>query len=271
MGEGVTFVVDVGNSHTVIGIFRDNKVVDHWRLTTRRQATSDEVMNRIGGLLRFSTVMLHEVDFIGLSSVVPSLDRPWTKALEKLFHKTIQVVNHKNCLNLPISYQHPSQAGADRLCNILAMRDRGYKDGIVVDMGTATTIDVMREGTFAGGIIIPGINASLDALTDHAARLLPVTIEWPEHVVADNTDDALRAGLLYGFVGQLEVLIGKVKAELGCEEIPVVATGGWGKMIAKRTQVIDDYDPYLTLRGVRLVACFGNGSSLQKAAEEEEV
>lgn len=260
IADSVTLVVDVGNTHTVVGIFKGTKVVDYWRLTTRKETTSDEVMNKVGGLLGFSKIKPTEITHVGLSTVVPALERPWIKALDSLLKKRVQVVNSKNCMGLRIDYQNPSMAGADRLCNVLAMREAGFKNAIIVDMGTATTFDVMKDGAFAGGVIIPGINASLDALTEKAARLLPVTIEWPENVVADNTDDAIRAGLLYGFLAQLEFLIGKIKKEMGCDDMPVYATGGWGKTIARRTSLIDKYDPFLTLRGIRLVALNGNSS-----------
>ncbi|MCF0224640.1 MAG: type III pantothenate kinase [Fibrobacter sp.] len=266
--ETVTFVVDVGNSHTVLGIFKGAKVVDYWRLTTRKETTSDEVMNRVGGLLRFSKIQSGEITHVGLSTVVPALERPWVKALDSLLKKKVQVINAKNCMGLKINYQNPSMAGADRLCNVLAMREEGYENAIIVDMGTATTFDVLQNGAFAGGVIIPGINASLDALTEKAARLLPVTIEWPESVIADNTDDAIRAGLLFGFLAQLEVLIKKIKKEMDCENVPVFATGGWGKTIARRTNLIDKYDPFLTLRGIRLVALHGVDSSERLDDEE---
>ena len=205
--EPFSFVVDVGNSHTVLGIFKGDKVVDHWRLTTRKETTSDEVMNRIGGLVRFSEIKPAAITHVGLSTVVPALERPWIKALQTLLKRPVQVVSSKNCLGCPIAYPNPASLGSDRLCNVIALRDRGYKDAIVVDMGTATTFDVMKDGGFAGGIIIPGISASLDVLTEKAARLMPVSIEWPDHVIANNTDDAIRAGLLYGFMAELELLV----------------------------------------------------------------
>lgn len=164
MTKGVILVVDVGNSHTVVGIFRGDKVVDHWRLTTRPNTTSDEVLNRVSGLLRFSEIKPNQITHIGLSTVVPSQERPWIKALTFLFDKPVQVVSSDNCLQLPIAYLNPSMAGSDRLCNVIALRERGYTDAIIVDMGTATTFDVMKDGGFAGGLIIPGISASLDVL-----------------------------------------------------------------------------------------------------------
>lgn len=268
--QPLTFVVDVGNSHTVLGIFKDDKVVDHWRLTTRKETTSDEVMNRIGGLIRFSEIKPSEITHVGLSTVVPVLERPWIKALQTLLKRPVQVVSSKNCLNCPIAYPNPAMLGADRLCNVIALRDRGLKDAIVVDMGTATTFDVMKDGGFAGGIIIPGISASLDVLTEKAARLLPVSIEWPEKVIANNTDDAIRAGLLYGFMAELETLVAKIKAEMGKKDVPVFATGGWGQMVMGHSKVIDTYDPYLTLNGVRLVAVRGNAAAAEERDAEEE-
>ena len=268
--QPLTFAVDVGNSHTVLGIFKGDKVVDHWRLTTRKETTSDEVMNRIGGLIRFSEIKPSEITHVGLSTVVPVLERPWIKALQTLLKRPVQVVNSRNCLNCPIAYPNPATLGADRLCNIIALRDRGLKDAIVVDMGTATTFDVMKDGGFAGGIIIPGISASLDVLTEKAARLLPVSIEWPDKVIANNTDDAIRAGLLYGFMAELEPLVAKIKAEMGKKDVPVFATGGWGQMVMGHSKVIDTYDPYLTLNGVRLVAVRGNSAAAEERDAEEE-
>ena len=239
--NSLSFVVDVGNTHTVLGIYKGDKVVDHWRLTTRKETTSDEVMNRVGGLIHLSKTKLESVTHVGLSTVVPSLERPWVKALQTLLKRPVQVVSSTNCLNCPIAYPNPSTLGADRLCNVIALKERGYSDAIVIDMGTATTFDVMKDGGFAGGIIIPGISASLDVLTQKAARLLPVSIEWPKRLIANNTDDAIRAGLLFGFMAELETLVAKIKQEMGKKDVPVFATGGWGRTIASHTkaEVID--------------------------------
>jgi len=269
MIESVVCVVDVGNSHTVVGLYRGNKVVEYWRLTTRKQTTSDEVLIRIDGLIRHSQIKPGDITHVGLSTVVPVLERPWIKALEFLIKKPVQVVNHRNCLGLPIAYPNPANAGPDRLCNVIALRSLGYSDGVVVDMVTATTFDVMKNVGFAGGLIVPGINAALDVLTDKTARLLPVTLDWTDHLIADNTEDALRGGLLYGFLGQLEYLLKGIRAEMGNPTAPVLATGGWGKMLSQKTDLIDRYDPYLTLEGIRLVALGGNGRNAEKLDVED--
>ena len=156
----------MGNSHTVLGIFKGDKVVDHWRLTTRKETTSDEVMNRIGGLIRFSEIKPSVITHVGLSTVVPVLERPWIKALQTLLKRPVQVVSSKNCLDCPIAYPNPATLGSDRLCNVIALRDRGYKDAIVVDMGTATTFDVMKDGVGcmgnSGGGTMTAILGALD-------------------------------------------------------------------------------------------------------------
>lgn len=269
--EPFSFVVDVGNSQTLLGIFKGDKVVEHWRLTTRKETTSDEVMNRVSGLIRFSKIPIESITHVGLSTVVPVLERTWVKALQKFIKRPVQVVSSKNCLGCPIAYPNPRTLGADRLCNIIALRECGYSDAIVIDMGTATTFDVLKDGGFEGGLIIPGISASMDVLTEKAARLTPVSIEWPDKVIANDTDDAIRAGLLYGFMAELEALVGKIKAEMGKENVPVFATGGWGKTIVGRTDVIDKYDPYLTLRGIRLVALRGNAAAEDADREPDEI
>lgn len=257
----VVFAVDVGNSQTVIGIFRGEEVVEHWRLTTRIATTSDEVLLRIAGLLNHSSVRPSEITHIGLSTVVPMLERPWIKALNFKFRLPVQVVSDENCLNLRIDYALPAQLGPDRICNVLTMRSMGLKNAIAVDMGTATTFDVIRNSGFAGGLIVPGINVSMDVLTNKTARLLPVSLDWTPNLLARTTEDALRAGLLYGFLGQLEFLLQGLRRELKLDqtELPVYATGGWSNLLMEKTKVFTAYDPYLTLRGIRLVALEGNG------------
>lgn len=252
--------VDVGNSHTVVGIFRGLEIVEYWRLTTRPAATSDEVLLRISGLVSQSGVKSTEVSYLGLSTVVPALERPWVKALHYFFHKPVQVVSDRNCLGLKIAYPNPSLLGADRICNAIALKEMGLEHGIVVDMGTATSFDVMKNGEFLGGMIVPGLNASLDVLTQKTARLMPVTLDWPDKMIANSTDNALRAGLLYGFTGQLEYLIAGIQRELKLKKpAPVFATGGWSSLLMERTNVINSYDPYLTLKGIRQIALHGKG------------
>lgn len=258
MKKTLVLTIDIGNSQTAVGIYKEKKIEASYRLNTNDKTTSDEILFRLSDLIKHYGKKAKEFTHIGLSSVVPQLERPWLKALSAYFNKSVQIVSFKNCLNLPIAYPRPGSVGPDRLCNMIALRSQGIQNAIVVDMGTATTFDVLYNGGFAGGLIIPGINTAMDTLTEKAAMLLPVSIKWTNKFIAKNTDNAMRAGILYGFLGQLDFLIKGIKKELGIENIPIIATGGWGKMILKRTPIIKDYDPYLTLEGIRLVAINGN-------------
>jgi type III pantothenate kinase len=267
MKRTLVLTIDIGNSQTAIGIYRDMKIEASYRLTTNEKTTSDEIFFRISDLTKHFGCKTKDFTHIGLSNVVPQLERPWIKALVAYFNKPVQIVSSKNCLDLPIAYPRPGSVGPDRLCNMIALRSRGIQNGIVVDMGTATTFDVLHNGGFAGGLIVPGINASMDALTEKAAMLLPVSIKWTNKFVAKNTGDAMRSGILHGFLGQLDFLVKNIMKETGMENIPIIATGGWGQMLLKHTPIIKSYDPYLTLEGIRRVALNGNGFS---NAEDEE-
>jgi len=269
MKRTLVLTIDIGNSQTAIGIYKSATVEASYRLTTNDKTTSDEIFFWINNLTKHSNHKPKDFTHIGLSSVVPQLVRPWVKALNAYFGKPTQIVSSKNCLDLPIAYPRPASVGPDRLCNIIALRSLGLQNGIVVDMGTATTFDVLHNGGFAGGLIVPGISSSMDALTEKAAMLLPVSIKWTNKFVAKNTGDAMRAGILYGFLAQLDFLIKGIKKELGMENIPVIATGGWGQMLLKRTPIVRKYDPYLTLEGIRLVAINGNGfSNLESESDD---
>ncbi|MCL2100176.1 MAG: type III pantothenate kinase [Fibromonadales bacterium] len=259
MKSTLVLTIDIGNSQTAIGVYKNAKIEASYRLTTNDKTTSDEIFFRINDLAKHFGRKSKEITHIGLSSVVPQLVRPWIKALNAYFNKQIQIVSAKNCLDLPIAYPRPGSVGPDRLSNVIALRSLGLSNGIVVDMGTATTFDVLHNGGFAGGLIVPGISTSMDTLTEKAAMLLPVPIKWTNRFVAKNTADAMRAGILYGFLGQLDFLVNSIKKEIGMEDIPVIATGGWGRMLLKRTSIVRRYDPYLTLEGIRQVAIHGNG------------
>jgi type III pantothenate kinase len=257
--SNVVLTIDVGNSHTVIGIFRNEAIAEYWRLTTRPVTTSDEVFLRINGLIMSSSVAPHEITHIGLASVVPALERIWAKALGILLRKPVAIVSSQNCLGLKINYDYPTQLGADRICNVLGLKERGFKNGIVVDLGTATTFDILKEGGFYGGVIMPGINSSLEILIEKAVMIPQISLSWTDKIVATNTEDAIRSGILNGFLGQLEFMIRGIKAELGDEDFKVVATGGWSTLLQERVDIFMEHDHFLTLKGIKAVALNGIG------------
>ena len=252
--NSVVLAVDVGNTHTVIGVFRGEEVAESWRVTTHAEATSDEALMRIGELLSRSEIPADSITHAALSSVVPGLDRVWAKALSKLLGFAPQIVSSENCLGIPLRYDSAKTLGADRICNVLALLDMGYDCAVALDLGTATTLDILKDGGFHGGVILPGMTASLHALTTSAAMLSPVTLTWTEKVVSTNTADAMRAGILHGFLGQLDWLMNSIREELGVDDVPVVATGGWSESLGGKSHWFDLYEPHLTVEGIRLVA-----------------
>jgi type III pantothenate kinase len=211
MRRTLVLAIDIGNSQTAIGIYLNSNVEASYRFITNEKTTSDEIFFRISDLVKHFGSKPKDFTHIGLSTVVPQLERPWIKALSTYFNKQIQIVSSKNCLSLPIAYPRPASVGPDRLCNMIALLSKGIKNGIVVDMGTATTFDILYDGGFAGGLIVPGISVAMDTLTEQAAMLLPVSIKWTHKLVAKNTGDAMRAGILHGFLGQLDYFLKGIK------------------------------------------------------------
>lgn len=246
--------IDIGNSHTVMGIYEGSKVVEHWRLTTPGLATSDEIYLRAQALIQSSSINPAKITHVGLATVVPALERVWVKALNNFLTPDVEVVNEQNCLGLQIDYDVPGLLGADRIANALALKNQGYETAIALDLGTATTFDILHQGIFKGGVILPGIAASLEVLTSKAIRLPEISIEWPDKMIGSNTEDSIRSGILYGFIGQLEYILKGIQRELGDEDIKIIATGGWGSLLGDKTPVLDQYDPYLTLEGIKQVA-----------------
>lgn len=239
--------VDIGNTHSVLGLFKDGAPIRKWRLTTIPNATADEIEMRV-------RMLIEEPDLNGqdcvIATVVPSLDRPWRKALERMAPRgRTQSLNHANC-GFPIDYANPAQIGPDRLANALGVERLGLRDAIVIDLGTATTFDVVRDGHYLGGAIAPGIETGMLALTGRTARLPQIAIETPERATGRSTETALHAGLLFGHVGMMEYLVARIRREESLQHAQVIATGGWSRILGDLTSVIDAFHPDLTLEGL---------------------
>lgn len=246
--------VDVGNTQTAIGLMDGAEVRHDWRIATVRHRTGDEIAGLLQGF--FSLLGLRardEVDEVGVASVVPRLTLQWTEMCEKHLGVTPFVVGPGARTGLRILTKNPAEVGADRIVNAAAAFERYGGPCIVVDFGTATTFDVVSaEGDYVGGVIAPGIEVSLEALTTRAARLTKVELIEPESVIGRDSVEALQSGAVYGFAGQVEGIVRALWGELG-RQAPVVATGGLGEMIARHTGVIGAVDPHLTLRGIALM------------------
>ncbi|MCB9497705.1 MAG: type III pantothenate kinase [Fibrobacteria bacterium] len=247
-------VVDIGNTHSVIGHFRTGVLVRKWRLTTIPTSTSDEVEFRVRGLLDMQGVHPDEVGGSVIATVVPSLDRTWRKALERVFpNGMVASLDHRNC-GFPIDYGNPAQIGPDRLANALGVEKLGLQNAIVIDLGTATTFDVVRGGHYLGGSIAPGIETGMLALTGRTARIPQVAIEIPELATGRSTESALHSGLLLGHVGMIEYLVERIRREERIPDARVIATGGWSQMLGSLTSVIDEFHNDLTLEGLEWFA-----------------
>jgi type III pantothenate kinase len=244
----VLLAADVGNTQTVLGLYVGGELTDHWRLATERSTTADELGVLLGGLLD-----LDAVDGICLASTVPILVREWELLASKWARAQLLAVGPGVRTGIPIRYDDPREVGPDRIVNSVAAKERYGAPVIVVDFGTSTNFDVVSpEGEYVGGVLAPGIEVSMDALFARAARLVKVDYAAPPTVIGKTTVGGLQSGLVYGFAGQVDGIVGRIRDELGAEA-RAVATGGLADLVAPHTRTIETVDPFLTLEGLRLV------------------
>jgi len=241
--------VDVGNTQTVLGLYRDGDLAEHWRVATDRSRTGDELAVLLGGLLDPDAV-----DGICLSTTVPTILREWEHLAERWAHAALLVVGPGVRTGIPIRYDDPREVGPDRIVNAVAVRARYGAPAVVVDFGTSTNFDVVsRDGEYVGGVLAPGIEISMEALFARAARLVNVDFAAPPSVIGKTTVGGLQSGLVYGFAGQVDGIVARIREELEAPQATVVATGGLAELIAPHSAVIEHVDPFLTLEGLRLV------------------
>jgi type III pantothenate kinase len=242
--------IDVGNTNTVLGLYDDKKLIQHWRIKTDSSSTADELILTFNGLLKDQP----QVTGISLCSTVPSVLREMRWMLERYFPNTKTVIIEPGTkTGVPIITDNPKEVGADRIANSLAVFERHGGPSVVVDFGTSTNFDVVSEkGEFLGGALAPGIEISLDALASKAAQLRKVEFVKPRSVIGKNTVEALQSGALYGFAGQVDGILQRIIAEIGPVKA-VVATGGLASLVVEESSTITHHEPDLTLEGLRLV------------------
>jgi type III pantothenate kinase len=249
----VLLAIDVGNTQTVVGLFNHEELVDHWRIATVANRTSDELALLIQQFLGFHGFSFEsQVTGVAICSGVPVVTAALREMTERYFGFPPLVLETGTRTGVSILYDNPKEVGPDRIANAVAAFDLYGGPSIVVDFGTATTVEaISATGEYLGGAIFPGIEISMDALFASAALLRRVELVPPKHVIGRSVIESIQSGVLYGFAGQVDALVGKFEEEMG--ESTVIATGGMAPLVAPHTRTIEHIEPWLTLYGLRMV------------------
>ncbi|WP_030421954.1 type III pantothenate kinase [Streptomyces sp. SCSIO 75703] len=253
--------IDVGNTHTTLGLFDGEDVVEHWRISTDARRTADELAVLLQGLMGAHPLLGEElgdgIDGIAICATVPSVLHELREVTRRYYGDVPAVLVEPGVkTGVPILTDNPKEVGADRIINAVAAVDLYGGPAIVVDFGTATTFDaVSARGEYVGGVIAPGIEISVEALGVRGAQLRKIEVARPRSVIGKNTVEAMQAGIVYGFAGQVDGVVRRMARELASDpdDVTVIATGGLAPMVLGEASVIDEHEPWLTLIGLRLV------------------
>jgi type III pantothenate kinase len=246
--------IDCGNTHSVLGVYDDDLLLASWRISTDASKTEDEYLVLLKELFQSAGLKFTNITTLIVASVVPPVNFALSKLVEKHLPKTKLIfVDDTTPTGISIVTDNPKEVGADRIVNALAAHEKYGGDLIVVDFGTATTFDcISADGEYFGGAICPGIEISKESLFSHAAKLSDIVLSRPPKVIAANTADSLRSGILWGYGGQVDSLVRRMENEWG-KKVQVIATGGLASLISEFSETIDQVDMDLTLDGLRLV------------------
>jgi type III pantothenate kinase len=246
-------VIDVGNTNIVLGIYQGRQLLRHWRIQTNRQATADEYGVLLHHLFAHAGFAVEQIEGVIISSVVPPLMNVLEQLSVRYLHQQPLVVGPGVRTGLNIKYENPREVGADRIVNAVAAIELYGPPLIVVDFGTATTFDYIDEhGQYIGGAIAPGIGISTEALYQKAAKLPRIELVKPKSVVGRNSVTSMQAGIIFGFAGQVDGIVQRIREEFAVEA-KVVATGGLAELMAEEAKTIEVVNPFLTLQGLQII------------------
>lgn len=247
-------VVDVGNTNIVFGAYDNKKLLTHWRMRTDKDKTSDEFGLFIVNALNYEKIDAGSIKGVIIASVVPPIMYSLEHAIRKYIKVEPIVVGPGIKTGMNIKIENPREVGADRIVNAVAAHEIYGGPLIIVDFGTATTFcAVNSKGEYLGGIICPGVKISADALFQRAAKLPRIELVKPENVIGKNTIASMQSGIIYGYVGQVDYLVKRMKKEMKEDNIKVIATGGLARLIASESETINEINAHLTLEGLRII------------------
>lgn len=252
--------IDIGNTNIVLGLYRGDSLVTHWRISTDHERMPDEYAMTAVNLFAHAGYTFDQVEDTIIASVVPSLTERFEEMVRGYLGQDPLVVGTGTRTGVAIRYDRPQEVGADRIVNVAAAFRQYGGPACVVDFGTGTTFDALSAtGEYLGGAIAPGVRVAAEALFQRTAKLPRIDLQRPPHAIGANTVDAMRSGILFGYVGLVEGLVARFRAELG-PDMRVIATGGLAEVVARETSVIEHVDPWLTLKGLRLIYDLNRGT-----------
>ena len=252
-GSNMLFVMDIGNTNIAMGIYQGNNFKHCWRISTDTNKTSDELGVLLNQLFEYKGVSFKDINAVVISSVVPTIMSDMETMCEEYIGLKPLIIGPDIKTGLVIKFDNPKEVGADRIVNAVAAIEKYGAPTIVVDFGTATTFDAISpEKYYLGGAIAPGIDISVDALFSKAAKLPRVELKKPDSIIGKSTVKCMQAGILYGYIGQVDGIVDRIKKELGGSPV-VIATGGLAGFIVPYCDTVEHIDPHLTLEGLKII------------------
>ncbi len=256
----MNFVVDIGNSNTVIGVFKEDVLEKRWRISTDRNLTIDDISSKIHSLMSISNLAIKDISCVVISSVVPTWNHSWERFSIEFLKRNPVFLKYSTLSNITIKTPNPTEVGADRIANAAGAANQHVEGAIVVDSGTAITLDIVNpDREYIGGAIMPGIMSSMEALSTKTAKLPRFQLDKPEKAIGKTTLESLQSGVFFGFVGMIDRLVEESLKELDFSP-KIISTGGLAGALSTTSKYIEFFDRDLTLKGLNVIATINRGN-----------